>query len=343
MKADSPQVVRSAQMPADTPQVAVAIVGAGACGLTAALMLADAGVECVVLERDAAPSGSTALSSGFIPAAGTQAQRAQGIDDTPEQFARDIQAKAHGNAAPHLVQAYANAVGPALDALADRHGLQFEVLRGLPLPRPQRRTHACGAGAHRRGADDAAAARGGCRRHRRGHGGAGARTVGGRGRSGDRPRLPAARRQHRAAGLPRCAAGLQRLRRQPGTGARVAARDGERHLRRPRRQRRQRHRLGPSAGRATGRPRRLSRPRLLGHAAGRADFLGADDRGRHPGQPRRAALPRRDPGLFRSCGAGAGAARRRRLGCVRRSAAGLRAAVSRFPRGAGGRRGAHCE
>ena len=33
--------------------------------------LADAGVECVVLERDALPQGSTALSSGFIPAAGT--------------------------------------------------------------------------------------------------------------------------------------------------------------------------------------------------------------------------------------------------------------------------------
>ena len=134
MNADSQQVVRSAQMPADAPQVAAAIVGAGACGLTAALMLADAGVDCVVLERDGAPSGSTALSSGFIPAAGTQAQRAQGIVDSPEQFARDIQAKAHGNAAPHLVQAYANAVGPALNALAEKHGLQFEVLQGFLYP-----------------------------------------------------------------------------------------------------------------------------------------------------------------------------------------------------------------
>jgi fumarate reductase flavoprotein subunit len=130
---DSPQVVRSA-LPAGVPQVPVAIVGGGACGLTAALLLADAGVECVVLERDAAPSGSTALSSGFIPAAGTQAQRAQGIADSPERFARDIQAKAHGDAAPHLVQAYAHAVAPALDALAQHHGLQFEVLQGFLYP-----------------------------------------------------------------------------------------------------------------------------------------------------------------------------------------------------------------
>jgi fumarate reductase flavoprotein subunit len=82
----------------DAPHVPVAIVGAGACGLTAALMLADAGIECVLLERDASPSGSTALSSGFIPAAGTRAQHRKAVSDSPEQFARDIQAKAHGTA-----------------------------------------------------------------------------------------------------------------------------------------------------------------------------------------------------------------------------------------------------
>jgi fumarate reductase flavoprotein subunit len=61
--------------------VGVAIVGGGACGLTAALMLNDAGVECVVLERDAVPGGSTALSSGFIPAPGTRVQHAHGVTD----------------------------------------------------------------------------------------------------------------------------------------------------------------------------------------------------------------------------------------------------------------------
>ncbi len=134
MNRDMKPSIQTGALPPGTPQVPVAIVGGGACGLTAALMLADAGVDCVVLERDAAPSGSTALSSGFIPAAGTQAQARQGIEDSPEQFAHDIQAKAHGDAAPHLVAAYTRAVGPALDALAQRHGLQFEVLRGFLYP-----------------------------------------------------------------------------------------------------------------------------------------------------------------------------------------------------------------
>ena len=64
-----------------TPHVPLLIVGAGAAGLCAALAAKEAGVEPVVIERDAVPSGSTALSAGLIPAAGTRFQRAKGIAD----------------------------------------------------------------------------------------------------------------------------------------------------------------------------------------------------------------------------------------------------------------------
>ena len=112
----------------------VAIVGGGACGLTAALTLHQLGIDCVVLERDASPTGSTALSSGFVPAAATQAQQAQGITDSPAQFAQDIQAKAHGRASPVLVEAYSHAIGPALDALAKHHGIPWQVLDTFLYP-----------------------------------------------------------------------------------------------------------------------------------------------------------------------------------------------------------------
>jgi fumarate reductase flavoprotein subunit len=135
-----PRIVRAASMPADTPQVPVAIVGAGACGLTAAVFLRDAGIDCALFERDAAPLGSTALSSGFIPAAGTRVQHAAGVaDDSPRSFAADIQAKARGTAAPLLVAAYTEAIAPALDALQERHGLAFELLDGFLYPGHQRR------------------------------------------------------------------------------------------------------------------------------------------------------------------------------------------------------------
>lgn len=126
--------VRSADGLHTDEHTPVVIVGAGACGLTAALALHRLGVECVVLERDAFPAGSTALSSGFVPAPCTRAQEAQGIRDSVALFASDIQAKSHGQAAEHLVQAYANHIGPALDALEQHHGLPWQVLDNFLYP-----------------------------------------------------------------------------------------------------------------------------------------------------------------------------------------------------------------
>ncbi|MFC3227564.1 FAD-dependent oxidoreductase [Marinibaculum pumilum] len=112
----------------------VLVVGGGACGLTAALSAQDAGAVPLVLERDPAPSGSTALSSGFVPAAATRFQAAQGIADSAAGFAADIMAKAHGEADPALVDAVAGESGPALEWLADRHGLEWQVLDDFLYP-----------------------------------------------------------------------------------------------------------------------------------------------------------------------------------------------------------------
>ena len=138
------RLVRAAAMPLGTPALPVAIIGAGACGLTTAIFLREAGIECALIERDATPQGSTALSSGFIPAAGTCVQHEAGVhDDDAAAFAADIQAKAHGSAAPHLVRAYAEAAAPALDALQQRHGLTFELIDGFLYPgHTRRRMHA---------------------------------------------------------------------------------------------------------------------------------------------------------------------------------------------------------
>jgi fumarate reductase flavoprotein subunit len=129
--------------PSDAPHIPVTIIGAGACGLVAAITLRDAGVDCVLLERDAQPSGSTALSSGFIPAAGTKVQRAAGISDSAALFAQDIQAKAHGTAAAHLVAAFSERVGAVIDVLSSRHAMEFIVLDGFLYPgHSVRRMHA---------------------------------------------------------------------------------------------------------------------------------------------------------------------------------------------------------
>jgi fumarate reductase flavoprotein subunit len=132
--ARAPRLVRAGAMPAAAPGVAALVIGAGACGLVAALALRERGVDVLVVERDASPAGSTALSSGLVPAAGTAVQRAGGVtDDSPQRLAADIQAKAAGLAAPHLVAACTESIAPALDALA-AHGIQFELLTGFLYP-----------------------------------------------------------------------------------------------------------------------------------------------------------------------------------------------------------------
>jgi fumarate reductase flavoprotein subunit len=115
-------------------EVPVLIVGAGAAGLIAALTLSEAGIEPVVIERDAVPSGSTALSAGLIPAAGTRFQRALGIEDSPKLFAEDIARKAHGEADTKLVRAAAENAGRTVEWLADRFAMPFEVITDFNYP-----------------------------------------------------------------------------------------------------------------------------------------------------------------------------------------------------------------
>jgi fumarate reductase flavoprotein subunit len=115
-------------------QVPLVIVGSGAAGLCAALAAKEVGVEAVVIERAAVPTGSTALSAGLIPAAGTRFQRAKGINDDPEQFARDIQRKAHGENDATVVEAVTRGAAPLVEWLADRFGFPFEVIDDFNYP-----------------------------------------------------------------------------------------------------------------------------------------------------------------------------------------------------------------
>jgi fumarate reductase flavoprotein subunit len=115
-------------------QVPLVIIGAGAAGLCAALAAKEAGIDAVVVERDDIPSGSTALSAGLIPAAGTRFQHEKGIVDSPRVFAADIQRKAKDEADPVIVEAVAARAGPLIEWLADRYALPFDVVDNFNYP-----------------------------------------------------------------------------------------------------------------------------------------------------------------------------------------------------------------
>jgi len=115
-------------------QVPLLIIGAGAAGLCAALAAKEAGVDAVLIERDPVPAGSTALSAGLIPAAGTRFQKAKGIVDGPQQLAADIQRKANGEADAAVVEAVTRGAAPLIEWLTKSYRLPFDVVDNFNYP-----------------------------------------------------------------------------------------------------------------------------------------------------------------------------------------------------------------
>ncbi|ASJ73942.1 FAD-dependent oxidoreductase [Granulosicoccus antarcticus] len=114
--------------------VSLVIIGGGACGLVAGLAALSEGIEAVVLERDETPRGSTFMSSGFVPAAGTRFQKAANVIDSAALMSADILAKNHDEADPAIVATLAEASGRVIEWLADDHQIPFELVEGFLYP-----------------------------------------------------------------------------------------------------------------------------------------------------------------------------------------------------------------
>ena len=108
--------------------VPVAVIGAGGCGLCAGLAARQAGSEVLVLERDAAPMGTTGMSTGLIPGAGSRMQKEKGIEDSPELFAADVLAKAKQKTDADVVLALARESARTVEWLADECGVALSLV-----------------------------------------------------------------------------------------------------------------------------------------------------------------------------------------------------------------------
>src|ERR1043165_414595 len=84
--------------------VDVLVIGAGACGLAAAITAHDCGADVAIVEKLDRPGGNSALSTGSVPAAGTRFQREAGIDDTTERFVEDLMRKGGPTDCPELLR-----------------------------------------------------------------------------------------------------------------------------------------------------------------------------------------------------------------------------------------------
>ena len=95
----------------------VVIIGAGGAGMTAAIMLQQAGVDFIILEKMPYVGGNTTKATGGMNAAETHYQKEQGIEDSVELFAQDTMTGGHDINDPELVRTLAEKSADAIDWL----------------------------------------------------------------------------------------------------------------------------------------------------------------------------------------------------------------------------------
>jgi len=122
------------------PDVDVLVIGAGACGLAAAIAAHDAGAEVAIIEKLDRPGGNSALSTGSVPAAGTRFQREAGIADSPERFIDDLMRTGGATDCPHLVRRLVETSAETVEWLVDCVGARMTLVTaykhvGHSLPR----------------------------------------------------------------------------------------------------------------------------------------------------------------------------------------------------------------
>lgn len=103
-------------------------VGAGACGLAAAIAARDAGLQAAVIEKLQRPGGNTALSTGSVPGAGTRFQREAGIEDSPERMLADYRAVAGEHDAPEVMERLVRVSAALCEWLVDRVGARMCIV-----------------------------------------------------------------------------------------------------------------------------------------------------------------------------------------------------------------------
>jgi fumarate reductase flavoprotein subunit len=123
----------------------VIVVGAGGCGLVAALAGAQRGAQVLLLEKTDSPGGTTALSHGGVIASGTRFQRQAGIEDDPGQLVQEILRRNGGQSDIGVTERLAQRSAGVVEWLADLTGVEFEVsLRQVGHSAP--RSHTWGSG-----------------------------------------------------------------------------------------------------------------------------------------------------------------------------------------------------
>lgn len=109
-------------------EIDLLVVGAGACGLAAAIAGADASLNVAIVEKTERPGGNSALSTGSVPGAGSRFQREAGIKDDPETYFQDLMRIAGDTDDPDLVKRITEVSAETVEWLVDKVGARMQLI-----------------------------------------------------------------------------------------------------------------------------------------------------------------------------------------------------------------------
>lgn len=113
---------------AAVPATDVVVVGAGGCGLTAALVASHLGARVTLLEKTDRVGGGTALSGRRLQAAnGPLVRRRSGDTSDPERYAQEILERNGHNCDEDVLRALTEGSGEVIAFLADHAGVEFTI------------------------------------------------------------------------------------------------------------------------------------------------------------------------------------------------------------------------
>lgn len=108
------------------------VLGAGAAGLTAALVAARAGLDVLVVEKSAYVGGTTAISGGMIWVPDNHLMKAIGITDSREAARTYLEATVPGGFADGRLERYLNAAPEAIRYLCDQTEVKLQPVARYP-------------------------------------------------------------------------------------------------------------------------------------------------------------------------------------------------------------------
>ena len=121
----------------------VAVVGAGASGLSAALTALQNGKSVVLLEKTGFAGGASAMAGAGTVATGSKMEKESGMNDTPEALKEDMLKNGHNKNDEGTLDIFVNTVGAAVDWLVSEDGGNVEY---QPSEGPARTFSAVGRG-----------------------------------------------------------------------------------------------------------------------------------------------------------------------------------------------------